>query len=144
MTRTRRIVKESTSIESNGGDRRGGQAGKTVRAGGPAWKTVQESSSRAGSGAKSKQTARRSTGGKAPRRALARAAARVIAGVNERVVQMNKAPGTSKYARDLSWSVKLAGAESIPPNRADLDNWNISVKGFLVAFRGTRRTDATP
>ena len=125
-------MEESTGSESDGSDGGVGvPAGKTVRAGNPAWKTVPVSQS----GAKSKQTARCSTGGKAPRRALARAADRVIAGVGERVVQVKWAHGTSKDARDLPWLVKLVGAEESPPSRAVLDKWNVSAKRFLVAFR---------
>ena len=50
-----------------------------------------------GSGASSKQTARRSTGGKAPRQALAASAAKWVSGDGERVVAVKWASGTMKH-----------------------------------------------
>lgn len=124
MERSCWVVDESETENRSGsdaGDRRVAQVGKTVRAGRPGRNSVPGS----GSGARSKHTARRSTGGKAPRRALASAAARRVAGYGEEVVAVKWAPGTTKYAREMPLQVKLASAGvNSPPSRADIKRWS--------------------
>ncbi len=95
--------------------------------------------------AKTKQVARKSTGGKAPRHDLARAAARQTKeydySATENVISVKWAPSRERHYRNTPFKVLLGNGQEA---RAVLRNWTDHARGFIIAFRGKRSLAETP
>ena len=95
--------------------------------------------------AKTKQVARKSTGGKAPSNDLARAAARKTKeydnSATENIISVKRAPSLEKHYRNTPFKLLFNNGQEA---HAVLKNWTDHARGFIIAFRGKRNLAETP